>query len=214
MTFELQAEARTAAGRAGTRSLRRLGKVPAVVYGGGKEPAAIALDQNTLARQMNQEAFYTSILTVKIDGESQPVVVKEVQRHPARMHVVHLDFQRIVEDQEITLHVPLHFVGEDVAKGVKEQGGVIEHLATDVEVSCLPRYLPEFINVDVSQLELNEILHLSDLALPEGVSLVALTHQQDLPVVTIVPPRREEAEAAAEGEAVEGAAQPTEPPAA
>ena len=198
-TFELQAEAREGLGRSRNRRLRREGKVPAVIYGGGKDPQAIAIDHNVLIREMGHPGFYTSILTLRIGSEKQSVVVKEVQRHPAKPQVVHLDFQRIVEDQPITLNVPLHFVGEDVAKGVEEQGGVIEHLATDVEVSCLPRYLPEYIEVDVSNLELNQILHLSDLKLPEGVHLVALEHHQDLPVVTISPPRVEEAEA--EGEA-------------
>jgi large subunit ribosomal protein L25 len=208
--FELQAEARNAQGRAGNRELRRQGKVPAVLYGGGAEPAAIQLDHNALLRQMSQEAFYTSILTVNIGGQSQSVVVKDVQRHPARPVVLHLDFQRILEDQEITLNVPLHFVGEAAAKGVKEQGGVIEHLATDVEVSCLPRNLPAYIEVDVSHLELNQMLHLSDLKLPEGVSLVALEHHQDNPVVTVAQPRREEAETAGEaGAAAEAAPQPS-----
>ena len=201
MTTELQAEARDPRGSAGSRALRRQGKVPAVVYGGGKATQAIALDHNSLLREMSQPAFHTSILTMRIGSERQSVVVKEVQRHPSKPLVIHLDFQRVVEDQPITLNVPIRFVGEDVAKGVKEQGGVIERLATDVEVICLPRYLPEFIEVDVSGLELNEIVHLSDLKLPEGVKLVALEHQQDLPVVTITPPRREETEAEAEGEA-------------
>ena len=212
MTFELQAEARDARGRTGSRRLRRLGKVPAVVYGGGKDPLAITLDHNSLLREMKQPAFYTSIVTVKVGGEAQAVVVKDVQRHPAKPYLIHLDFQRIVEDQEITLHVPLRFFGEETAKGVKEQGGVIEHLATDVEVSCLPRHLPEAIEVDVSQLEMNQIVHLSELKLPEGVSLTALEHHQDLPVVTISQPRREEVEEGEEGEAVEGAPPAAEPP--
>lgn len=206
MRFELQAEARNTLGRIGSRHLRRAGKVPAVVYGGGAEPSAIVLDHSTLMRQMSQEAFYTSVLTVKIDGQAQAVIVKDVQRHPARPSIVHLDFQRIVEDEEITLNVPLHFVGEAIAKGVKEQGGVIEHLATDVEVTCLPRDLPEYLEVDVSELELNQILHLSDLKLPEGVSLVALEHHQDNPVVTINPPRREEVEPTEEVAPAEAAA--------
>jgi large subunit ribosomal protein L25 len=204
--FELQAEARGTLGRTGNRHLRRAGKVPAVVYGGGAEPKSIVLDHNTLLRQMSQEAFYTSVLTVKVDGQAQAVIVKDVQRHPARPVIVHLDFQRIVEDEEITLNVPLHFVGEAIAKGVKEQGGVIEHLATDVEVTCLPRDLPEYLEVDVAQLELNQILHLSDLKLPEGVSLVALEHHQDNPLVTINPPRREEAEPTEEGAPAEAEA--------
>ncbi len=202
-TFELQAEAREGKGRAGTRRLRRNGKVPAVVYGAGKDAQAIAIDYNALIREMNHPAFHTSILTVKIGSEKQSVIVKEVQRHPAKPQVVHVDFQRIVEDQPITLNVPIVFLGEDVAKGVKEQGGVIERLATDVEVSCLPRYLPDQIEVDVSHLELNQIIHLSDLKLPEGVHLVALEHQQDLPVVTVSQPRVQEEAAAEAGEEAE-----------
>lgn len=204
MNFELQAEARDGTGRAANRRLRRLGKVPAVVYGGGKGPQSITLAHNQLLRQMKHAAFFTSVLTVKVGGDAQSVVIRDVQRHPAKPNLVHLDLQRIVEDEELTLHVPLHFVGEDIAKGVKEQGGAVEHLATDVEVSCLPRDLPDTIEVDVSQLELNQLLHLSDLKLPEGVKLVALEHHQDLPVVTISPPRREEADA---GEATEGEAE-------
>ncbi|HEX5419477.1 MAG TPA: 50S ribosomal protein L25/general stress protein Ctc [Gammaproteobacteria bacterium] len=207
MRFELQAEARDALGRAGSRRLRRRGKVPAVIYGGGADSSAIVLDHNSLVHEMSQEAFYTSILSIKIGAQAQSVVVKEVQRHPARPVIMHLDFQRIVEDEAITLHVPLHFVGEEGAKGVKEQGGVFEHLMSDVEVSCLPRDLPEYLEVDVTNLELNQILHLSDLKLPQGVSLVALEHHQDHAVVMVSPPRREEAEAPAE--AAEPAAVPT-----
>jgi len=203
--FEIECEARDARGRSGNRRLRRLGRVPAIIYGGGKDPSAVVLEHNVLERHMKNPAFYTSILTVKVASENQSVVVRDVQRHPARPEVMHLDFQRIVEDQALTLHVPIHFVGEDISKGVKEQGGVIEHLATDVEVSCLPRHLPEFIEVDISHLELNQIIHMSELKLPEGVRLVALEHN-DLPVVTITPPRREEAETPAEGAADEAPA--------
>jgi large subunit ribosomal protein L25 len=188
----LAVEPRDSAGRTGSRRLRREGKIPAIVYGGGKDPLPVVLDQDTLLHQMEREAFFTSILTLTIGKDSQAVVVKEVQRHPAKPQVLHLDFQRIVEDQEITLTVPIHFLGEEVAKGVKEQGGVVEHIQTDAEVSCLPRHLPEFLELDVSELELNHILHLSDIVLPEGVTLIALEHGQDQAVVAINPPRREE----------------------
>jgi large subunit ribosomal protein L25 len=215
--FELEAEDRESFGRSGCRRLRGGGKVPAVVYGAGQTPRSVALDHNTLLRQMSREAFYTSILTLKLPGGPQSVVVKDVQRHPARPEVLHLDFQRIVEDEEITLHVPIHFVGEALAKGVKDQGGVLQHLMTDVEISCLPRHLPEYLELDVTRLELNQILHLSDLPLPEGVELVALTHGQDQPVVAINPPRREEEEAEAEeaaapAEEAAAAAAPAEEP--
>jgi len=212
--FELQGEPRADAGRSAARRLRRAGKVPVVMYGGGKEPRALAVDHNAVLRHMEREAFYTSILTLRIGQESQQVVVKDVQRHPVRPQVLHLDFQRVVEDEEITLTVPIHFLGEAVAKGVKEQGGEIQRLMTDVEVICLPRYLPEYLELDVSGMELNDILHLSDIKLPEGVELVALRHEQDHPVVAVNPPRREEEEAlapAAAGEAPAGQQTPSEP---
>ena len=206
MNTQLQAEVRDPNGRTGSRALRRSGKVPAVVYGAGKDPQTIALDHNRLLREMAQPAFYTSILTVKIGSEEQSVVVKEVQRHPSRPVIMHLDFQRIVADQALTLNVPIRFIGGETAKGVKEQGGAVEQLATDIEVSCLPKDLPDHIVVDISRLELNQIMHLSDLTPPEGVHFVALEHQQDLPVVTISPPRREEAETPEDDESAAGEA--------
>jgi large subunit ribosomal protein L25 len=216
--FELTAEPRSGAGKAVSRRLRRAGKVPAIIYGGGLSPSAIVLNQATLLHQMQREAFYTSILKVKQGAESVDVVVKDVHRHPFKPEILHLDFQRIVADQEITLSVPIHFVGEAAAKGVKDQGGMLEHLISDVEVSCLPRNLPEFLEIDVSQLALNEVLHLSDIRLPEGVELVPLRHGHNHPLVAIVPPRREEEEVVAVpgAEATEAAAPAagTEAPAA
>jgi large subunit ribosomal protein L25 len=200
--FELAAEPRPQLGRTGSRRLRKAGKVPAVMYGGGEAPESVTLDHNTLKNQMNREAFYTSILTLKLGQRSQQVVIKAVERHPARPLIMHMDFQRVREDEEITLNVPIHFLGEAAAKGVKDQGGVIDHLLTDVEVRCLPRHLPEFLELDVTALGLNEIYHLSDIKLPEGVSLVALVHGQDHPVVAVNPPRREEEEVPVEGAAV------------
>jgi large subunit ribosomal protein L25 len=194
--LEIVAEARAEQGRAKSRKLRRLGRVPAIIYGGGKEPASITLDGNSLNLQMENESFYTSILNLKLGGgEAQPVVVKEVQRHPARSVVMHLDFQRIVADQEITMTIPLHFVGEADAPGVKEQGGVVEHSMTELEITCLPANLPAFIEVSVAHLALNEIVHLSEIKYPEGVRSTQLAHGHDLPVAAVHPPRREEVEA-------------------
>jgi large subunit ribosomal protein L25 len=205
--FEIQAEARTGAGRSSSRQLRRTGRVPAIVYGGGKDPSAVTLDGNSLGHQMALESFYTSILNLKVGKELQPVVVKDVQRHPAKSSVMHLDFQRVVEDEELTLTVPIHFTGEAAAIGVKEQGGVIDHAITDVEITCLPANLPEYLEIDVSAMQLNEILHLSDIKYPEGVRSTQLAHGHDSPVVAIHPPRREEVEAApGEGEAAPEAA--------
>jgi large subunit ribosomal protein L25 len=207
--FELLAEARDAFGRSASRRLRRQGRIPAIIYGGGKDPSPVTLSHNTVIHDMEREAFYTSILAIKVGKESQSVVIKAVERHPAKPLIMHMDFQRVVEDEEITLNVPIHFIGEESAKGVKEQGGVVEHMETDVEISCLPRYLPEYLELDVTALELNGLLHLSDLKLPEGVSSVALEHGQDLPVVAINPPRREEEETATEEGADVPASVPT-----
>jgi large subunit ribosomal protein L25 len=193
--FELAGEARASIGRTSSRRLRKAGKVPAIMYGGGEAPEAVVLDHNSLSHQMAVEAFYTSILTLKVGTKSQQVVVKDVQRHPARPIVMHLDFQRVREDQEITLSVPVHFLNEAEAKGVKDQGGVVEHLLSEVEVRCLPRYLPEYLEIDVTALELNQLYHLSDIKLPEGVTLVALAHGQDHPLVAVNPPRQEEIDA-------------------
>ena len=206
MKFEIVAEARTEQGRAQSRKMRRLGRVPAIVYGGGKDPSPITLDRNSLNQQLAVESFYTSILNLKFGSDVQPVVVKEVQRHPARSVVMHLDFQRIVADQEITMTIPLHFLGEADAPGVKEQGGVVERTMTEVEITCLPANLPAFIEVSVAHLALNQILHLSEVKYPEGVRSTQLAHGHDLPVAAVHPPRREEVEAVVAP--VEGAAVP------
>ena len=196
--FELAGEPRAQLGRTDSRRLRKAGKVPAIMYGGGEAPEALVLDHNALKNQMSKEAFYTSILTLKIGPKAQQVVVKGVERHPARPQIMHLDFQRVREDVEITLDVPIHFTGELEAKGVKDQGGVVDHLMTDVEVRCLPRFLPEFLTVDVTALELNQMYRLSDIKLPEGVTLVALAGGHDYPVVAINLPRAEEIDVPAE----------------
>jgi large subunit ribosomal protein L25 len=209
--FELAAEAREASGRVGSRRLRNAGKVPAVVYGGGQPPSAVTLDHNTLTHQMEHEAFYTSILTLKVGSASESVVVKEVQRHPAKRQIMHLDLLRVRADEEITLQVPVHFVNEDISVGVKTQGGIPEHLVSDVEVTCLPKDLPEYIAVDVAGVELDQILHLSDLKLPEGVTLVALEHGSDTAMFVIHEPRRAEPEPEAEAAETVAAAAPAEP---
>jgi len=202
--FELAGEPRAQLGRTDSRRLRKAGKVPAIMYGGGEAPEALVLEHNALKNQMSREAFYTSILTLKIGPKSQQVVVKSVERHPARPLIMHLDFQRVREDVEITLNVPIHFTGELEAKGVKDQGGVVDHLLTDVEVRCLPRFLPEFLTLDVTALELNQIYHLSDIKLPEGVTLVALAGGNDHPVVAVNLPRAEEIDIPVETETPAG----------
>jgi len=196
--FELNVEPRPQIGRTGSRRLRKAGKVPAILYGGGEAPESMLVDHNTLAHEMAREAFFTSILTLKIGTKSQQVVVKDAQRHPVKPLIMHIDFQRIREDQEITLSVPVHFLNEANAKGVKDQGGVVDHLQTEVEVVCLPRYLPEYLEIDVTELALNQIYHLSDIKLPEGVALVALKHGDNRPLVAVNPPREEEVDVVVE----------------
>ncbi|MFL2554224.1 MAG: 50S ribosomal protein L25/general stress protein Ctc [Candidatus Rariloculaceae bacterium] len=198
--FELEIEARDTFGKGESRRLRRRGKVPAIIYGGGEEPRAIMLGKERLQLHMEREAFYTSILTLNLGKESQAVIVKDVQRHPAKPQVLHLDFQRILADEKITLNIPIHFLGEEESIGVREQGGEISKLRTDVEISCLPKDLPEFLELDVTNLELNQLLHLSDLVAPEGVEITALVHDQNEAIIAINPPRREEEDEVAEPE--------------
>jgi len=186
-TFELLAEDRTDLGKGASRRLRRDNKVPAVLYGGHREPRALTLDHEALTHHLQSEAFYSSILTVTVGDKSQPCVVKDVQRHPARPRVMHVDLQRVLEDEEIRVRVPVHFLGEDRTIGVKQQGGAISHLMSDIEVSCLPKNLPEYIEVDVSALELDQSISLSEIGLPEGVTIPQLAQGEefDQPVVAV-----------------------------
>ncbi len=174
-------------GKGASRRLRREGKVPAILYGGGRAPRSLAFDHNKLMQQSENESFYSSILSIQVGDKSQAAIVKDLQRHPAKPQIMHIDLQRVVEDEEIRMNVPIHFKGEEVAPGVKIGGGVVSHLMTDVEVVCLPRYLPEYLEVDISGLELNAMLHLSDIKLPEGVELPELAQgpEHDHAIVSI-----------------------------
>ena len=185
--FDLIAEIREDQGKGASRRLRHEGKVPAIIYGAGRPPRALAFDHNRVIQQLDNESFYSSILNIKVGEKSQAAILKDVQRHPAKPQVMHMDFQRIVEDEEIRMLVPIHFLGEDVAPGVKQEGGKVSHLMTEVEVVCLPRHLPEYLDLDVSELELDEMLKLSDIPLPEGVSIPALAQgeEADRAVVSI-----------------------------
>ncbi len=173
--FNIQAVARSDKGKGASRRLRRQGLVPGIIYGGGKDPEMIATLHNKLLQHLEHEAFYSSILNVEVDGQVQRVVLKDLQRHPAKPFVLHFDLQRVADTDRIKMHVPLHFVGEDSAPGVKA-GGAISHAMVDVEIICEAQNLPEYIEVDVSGMEVGDMLHLSDLKLPEGVEIVALSH--------------------------------------
>ena len=172
--FDLIAENREDMGKGASRRLRRKGLVPAIIYGAGRPPRALAFDHNKVLKQLESESFYSSVLNIKVGDKSQAAILKDLQRHPARRQILHMDFQRIVEDEAIRMNVPIHFLGEDVAPGVKQGGGKVSHLMTDVEVTCLPKDLPEFLEVDVSALELDAMLYLSNIKLPSGVEIPEL----------------------------------------
>lgn len=184
--FDLVAEHREDQGKGASRRLRLQGKVPAIIYGAGRPPRPLAFDHNKVLRELENESFYSSVLNIKVGEKSQAAIVKDIQRHPAKRQILHMDFQRIVDDEEIRMNVPLHFVGEEKAPGTKA-GGTVSKLMTEVEVTCLPRFLPEYFELDISGLELDEMLHLSDIKAPEGVEIVELTHGEghDQPIVSI-----------------------------
>lgn len=200
--FVVTATPRTTQGTGASRRLRRTGKVPAILYGGKGEPEMLELDHNDLWNQLKNEAFYSKILTLKTGADSQQVVLKDMHRHPVRGTVMHLDLQRVLADVAIRMRIPLHFKGEEVAPGVKTGGGVFEHVVSDVEIECLPKDLPEFIEIDVSAMNVNDAVHLSEIKLPEGVELLELRHGNDGAVISIHMPRavvEEVVETTAEG---------------
>jgi large subunit ribosomal protein L25 len=203
VSFELNAELRNDMGKGASRRLRRAGQVPAILYGGAEEPQALTLDHNQLLRSLEHEAFYSHILSVNVGGTETRAVLRDLQRHPSKPQIMHVDLLRVSATEKLRMYVPLHFLGEEVAPGVKLGGGMVMHELVEVEVECLPQNLPEFIEVDVSALQLNESLHLSDLRTPEGVTLVELARGEahDLGVVSIHARRGggEEEEAAAPG---------------
>ena len=185
--FNLDAEVRTDLGKGASRRLRRADKVPAILYGADKEPVSLTLQHNKVLQAQEFEAFYSHILTLNIGGEKVEALVKDMQRHPFKPKVTHLDFLRVDATHVLTTHVPLHFINENEADSIKMQGGHAEHHVADVEISCLPAVLPEFIEVDLLNVELGQTLHLTDLVLPEGVSLVELNKgsDHDQAVVTV-----------------------------
>lgn len=187
--FVVNAEARAAQGTGASRRLRRTGKVPAIIYGGKDAAQAVTLDHNELWNHLKTEAFYSHILTLKLDGKDQQVVLKDMSRHPVKDTILHLDLQRVLADVALRMHVPLHFLNAEIAPGVKVGGGIVEHHLNQVEVECLPKDLPEYIEVDLANLEVNEAIHLSQLKLGAGVALVQLKHDNDQSVCAIHLPR-------------------------
>jgi large subunit ribosomal protein L25 len=188
-SFVVNAELRTDQGKGASRRLRRTGKVPAIIYGGKEPPQQLSVVQHEMSKHLETEAFYSHILTLKFDGKEQQAVLKDIQRHPAEPVFLHFDFQRVFADQAIRMEVPLHFIGGEKCPGVKVDGGIVEHHVVQVEVECLPRDLPEFIEVDLSAMALNQTVHLSQLKLPAGVTLIELRHGNDQSVASVHMPR-------------------------
>jgi large subunit ribosomal protein L25 len=201
IAFELSAEPRNDQGKGASRRLRHSGKVPAILYGAHAEPVRLSLEHHKLLPLVADEKFYSSIISVNVGAQKQPVIVKDVQMHPARNAIVHLDLQRVLENEKIRLHLPIHFKGEAAAPGIKTQGGVVSHHMADMEVTCLPKDLPEYIELDLSAMNLNDSLYLTDIKVPAGVTISALAHGANPPVVSIHAPRVAEPEPTAEAAA-------------
>ena len=213
--FELIARKRARSGTSLVRRLRREGDVPAVLYGGDKANISIAINHDVLFHSLEKEEFHSAIIIINTDGNKEQAILRDVVRHPHKIGILHADFQRVEAEKVLTMSLPIHFDGEEDCVGVKTSGGIISHLMNEVEVSCLPKDLPESLRLNVAALDLNESLHLSDIALPDGVNITTLMHDEnnehDHAVVAVLPPKvsvieEEEAEAAeaAEGEAAEG----------
>lgn len=185
--FVIHAELRDESGKGASRRLRHEGKVPAILYGDTKKPQALVLNHDEVIQHLEHEAFYSQVLTLVANGKKQRAILRDIQRHPWKPKVMHMDFQRINSRKKLHTSVPLHFINEDTCVGFKE-GGIISHQMNELEINCLPKDLPEYIEVDVQELNVGDSLHLTDLSLPEGVESVALSHgdDHDLPVVSIL----------------------------
>ncbi|MDG2364602.1 MAG: 50S ribosomal protein L25/general stress protein Ctc [Methylococcaceae bacterium] len=184
--FQFDAVARVGAGTSASKAVRREGGIPAIIYGAGKEPQQLTLSHNEVLKHLEHEAVYSHILEVVVDGKKEKAVLKGLQRHPSKPRVLHMDFQRVSAKEKLRVHVPLHFVNAESAIGVKK-GGVVTHSQVDVEVACLPKNLPEFIEIDLLALDVGESIHLSEIQLPKGVEIIALAQgsDHDLPVVSV-----------------------------
>ena len=208
-TYKLNAEMRDDLGKGASRRLRRENRIPAVLYGAGRPAWSLTLPENQLMRNLQDEAFYVAIIELTLDGKQQKVFLRDLQRHPAKPFVLHVDLQRVRDDVEMTVVLPIHYLNEEVSKGVKMGGGQVIRNAVDVEISCLPANLPEFIEVDLVDLELGDSLHLSSIVFPEGVVSTELSHGEDhdQPIVSIIAPKaaQTEEEIAAEAVAPEAA---------
>jgi large subunit ribosomal protein L25 len=197
MKIALKAATRGVQGTGASRRLRRADKVPGIVYGAGKEATVIEIDHNDIYHKLRLEAFHASILDLELDGKSEQVLLRDVQMHAWKQIVLHIDFQRIDANKKIHMKVPLHFINADVAPGVKQSGGIVSHVLNELDISCLPKDLPEFIEVDLKDLAAGTTIHISNLNMPKGVESVALHRKEDKSVATIIIPRAVASEEAA-----------------
>ncbi len=189
MSISISAVKRDVKGTGASRRARRAGNVPGVVYGGGKDAVKLEMNHKELFLQFRHEAFHASILDLILDGKKESVLLRDYQMHPVRNTIQHIDFQRVSANEKIHVKVPFHFMHEDTAPGVKIGGGIVAHILTEAEVSCLPKDLPEFIEVDLAALEIGQSVHLSQITLPKGVEFVALAHDNDAAVAAIAKTR-------------------------
>ena len=174
MTIEFNAELRDDKGKGASRRLRHAGKLPAIVYGAGMDPVSMTLQQKDVQYVLSNEDLYSQILQLNVNGKKEDVLLRDIQHHPYKIDVLHMDFLRFDAKVAVHVHIPLHFIGEEECPGVKTEGGAVNHVVMEVEMECLPKNIPSFIEVDLSEMHLNDVLHLSDLKLPEGVEVLAL----------------------------------------
>ena len=209
MKIEINAKERKSKGTGASRRLRHIGTTPGILYGGEKDSISLEIDSKELYMQFRHEAFHASILSLNLEGKKESVILRDFQMHPVRNNIQHIDFQRINENEKINVKVPFHFVNEDTAPGVKIEGGLVSHIMTEIDISCLPKDLPQYIEVDLGELAMGESIHLSEITVPEGVELTSLTDENDPAITSISKPKvvvEEEivTEASEEGEEVEG----------
>ncbi|MBB5322729.1 50S ribosomal protein L25/general stress protein Ctc [Marinobacter oulmenensis] len=201
--FVIEAFPRDDQGKGASRRLRREErKIPAIIYGGGKDATPVSIWHNELKKSLENEAFFSHILTIELDGKKESVILKDLQRHPYKPILTHADFLRVDKDHEIHVNVPLHFLNEETAPAVKLEGGVVSHQITEVEVICLPQDLPEFIEIDLTDIAMDQVVHLSDLQMPKGVRIAALQQGEDhdQPVLSIHQPKGAKADDAEDAE--------------
>ena len=189
MKIEINAKERKSKGTGASRRLRHEGTTPGILYGGVKDSISLEIDTKELFMQFRHEAFHASILTLNLEGKKESVILRDFQMHPVRNNIQHIDFQRINENEKISVKVPFHFVNEETAPGVKIEGGLVSHIMTEIDISCLPKDLPQYIEVDLGELAMGESIHLSEVTVPEGVELTSLTDENDPAITSISKPK-------------------------